>query len=437
MQKLHLRFKKTLWKAIKYFYLMCLLYISNACENNNDPSIETLSSYNIQTVNNDQNARAGEYLKDSIFIRVTNRLSPFDQKGFKVEFQVISGDGTIDQTEVVTRLNGIAGTRWKLGSKSFTQTVRARTYNLKSEIISELTFNAYAIIPNFWSDVVSYPLSQISDLSADTINQKTWMVSLGKIYKRRNNFLDWDVLNNENIVSPRQIKVDNKGVVYTGTWNGELFKSSDGGQSWIKCGNPIPDRIYFFDFWITSDGDLWAAAPEAGTWHSKDGGTSWSKANSGYLNGIYRMKNGWLMAKYGDPYALKKSEDDGLTWSQIQTPGYPYSFYVTHNDNIIITIQGPSVGIYKSTNSGNSFTPVHSVPVSFGTSSFLPQFHKYKEWYYFIVPGYGVLKTEKFEHFETVFDEPLIQGLFMDHTGSLIAKGAMEKSAHTFYYNRE
>ena len=263
------------------------------------------------------------------------------------------------------------------------------------------------------------------------------MVSQNKIFKRGTNFLDWVLINNINITNPRQVRVDKQGTVYIGTWQNELYKSSDRGQTWVKCSNPIPNRIYYYDFWITSDGDLWATAPEAGTWHSGDGGVSWSNAGAGYLSGIYRMKNGWLIAKFGDPFALKKSTDNGLTWTPVQTPGYPYNFYVTQNDEIILTIQGPSVGIYKSNDSGTTFTPVHSVPVSFGTSLIYPQFHKYKSWYYFLVPGYGILKTEKFEQFETIFDEPLVDLLYMDHFGSLVASGAMEKNSHTFYYNRQ
>jgi hypothetical protein len=53
------------------------------------------------------------------------------------------------------------------------------------------------------------------------------------------------------------------------------------------------------------------------------------------------------------------------------------------------------------------------------------------------VPGYGALKTQDFEQFETIFNEPNINGIYVDHTGSIAVKGWLEKLNHTFYYNNE
>jgi len=44
------------------------------------------------------------------------------------------------------------------------------------------------------------------------------------------------------------------------------------------------------------------------------------------------------------------------------------------------------------------------------------------------------LKTLNFETFETFFSEPNINGLYIDHTGSVVAMGWLNKLNRSFFY---
>ncbi|HET6556771.1 MAG TPA: hypothetical protein VFG54_05615 [Prolixibacteraceae bacterium] len=430
-------------KLIRLFLPAAILFMLNySCSKSLDPTVETIENYNFTASWEKEMAVGGEYLVDSIYIQVQNLISPFLLKDFRVEFKVISGGGSVDQPVVLTRQDGVAATRWKLGTQSFSQQMIAKIYSPEGKFLSEIPLSVYGILYNAWNEVDYHPLSQLSDIVADTVTHQSWLISTGKVYKRGANFLDWQQIDEPKLKGVREIEIDKNGVVYIGTWYGELFKSTDHGASWIQCTNPIPDRPYYFYFWITNDGDLWATHYERGLWHSKDGGTTWLNpvnVSGTYFNmsGIFRLKNGWLLSlidENGVKTVVMKSEDDGTTWTQLPTPTFPYSFFVSEKEEIIVCTQGMFAGIHKSTDLGQTYKLVHSVPVTFGSGSKQTYVQKFRSFYYMAVPGFGVLKTLNFEQFETILSEPNVNGLYIDHVGTVVAMGWHEKLNRSFFY---
>jgi photosystem II stability/assembly factor-like uncharacterized protein len=428
-----------------FTFIVLLVLLLLSCNKSSDPSIEVLEEYNFGYSNISSIAVGGEYLQDSLYVDVNNQLSPTEVMNYKVEFEVLSGGGSIDKPIVLTRKDGKASTRWKLGTSSFRQTASSKIFSPDGKFLCAINYNAFGKLYNAWNEVDYYPLSNLSDLAADTVNHLSWMIASGGVYKQGSDFLDWQRLNEPKLNCPREIEIDKNGVVYIDTWNGELYKSTDHGTTWIKCTNPIPDRPYFFYFWITNDGDLWATHYERGLWHSKDGGMTWLNpikvsGTNFHMSGAFRLKNGWLVSQIdltGVKSEIMKSEDDGITWSPLTTPDYPYCYFVTDDDEIIVCTQGMSAGIHKSTDLGKTYKLVHSVPVTFGTGSQQTYFHKFGSDYYMAVPGFGVLKTQNFEQFETFFNEPNINGLYIDHTGNIVVMGWNEKMNRSFFYGRK
>jgi len=438
------RLNNLLLKWVRIPLLVLSVCVINSCNNYPDPSIETLVNYNVSYMNPNPVSIGGEYMKDSIYIQIYNYKSPQDISGFTVEFKVQKGGGSVDQQQVKTRKDGKAATRWKLGTDSFTQIITTRVTDPDGNVLPESQIIAHGILYNAWNEIDYSPLNQLSGMASDTITQQSWMISVGRIYKLETNFLDWQSLSTQPINSPRQIEIDKNGIIYVGTWNGELYKSTNHGQTWIKCTNPIPDRPYYFDLWITNDDDLWATVYGNGLWHSKDGGLTWSNPANGAdkstsISGMYRLKNNWivsLISPTGQGMSVMKSEDEGKTWTALITPNYPYSLFVTKNDVIIVLTQTDG-GIYKSTDLGKTYNRVYSASVAFNTGSPQSYVQKFGPDYYIIIPGYGVLKTKDFDHFETLLTEAYVNGLYLDHTGSVYAKGTLNKLYSTFIYNQK
>jgi hypothetical protein len=424
----------------RFTFIPILIFLVASCKNTGDPAIEVLASYNLNYNQITGISRSGEYLKDSLSVTVHNLLSPANVANYIVEFEVLTGGGTVDHPRLFTRKDGKASTRWKLGKEYFLQTVEAKIYDPEGLLLSKIRFNAYGMLFNAWNEVSFAPLSTVADAAGDTINQASWLISLSKVYKRGSHFLDWQLINEPKLNGAREIEIDKNGVIYIGTWFGELYKSADQGQSWIKCTNPIPNHPYYCYFWITGNGELWATHSDRGTWFSKDGGNTWTNSGTEFITGAYKLKNGSLLSlisPQGISMVLMKSDNDGKTWSTLNTPTYPYCYFVTDNDEIIVCTQGMSVGIHKSTDLGKTYKLVHSVPVTFGTGSQQTYFHKFGSDYYMVVPGYGILKTSNFEQFQTIFNQPNVNGLYLDHAGSLIVTGTLEKRNKTFFNGKE
>jgi photosystem II stability/assembly factor-like uncharacterized protein len=159
------------------------------------------------------------------------------------------------------------------------------------------------------------------------------------------------------------------------------------------------------------------------------------------MNGAYRLKNGWLvsMVNFGLlKMEIMKSEDEGKTWNPISitAPEYPYSVYVTGKDEIIIFTQSIA-GIFKSTDLGKTYRKVFEGSVTFNTSAMQSYVKKFGMDYYIAIPGHGVLQTQDFEKFETLFTEPNIDGLYIDHTGSIAVMGWLDKLNTSFFYGRK
>lgn len=417
-----------------------LFLLINSCTKYVDPTVEMLVNYRFSYTNMNKVSKGGEYLKDSIYVQVQNLISPLNVGGLTVEFKVQKGGGSVDQQKVKTQKNGKAATHWKLGTDSFTQIVTARVTGPDGKLLPESTITAHGILRNAWNEVDLYPLSSLTDLAADTVNHLSWMISSGGVYKRGADFMDWQQINVPKLQSARNIEIDINGVVYIGTWNGELFRSTDHGMSWIKCTNPIPNRPYSFFFWITIDGDLWATVYDSGLWHSRDGGNTWENPANGadkndYIVGISRLKNGSLFSISGTKLLLMRSENNGKTWTSFESPKYLGNLYVTEKQEIIVSDYTTPSNFFLSEDQGKSFRKIHSELVSYANGFLEPNIQKFGSYYYIIVPGTGILKTQNFEQFETILTEPNISGVYLDHTGIIYAKGWRDKQNKTFIYN--
>ncbi len=173
-------------------------------------------------------------------------------------------------------------------------------------------------------------------------------------------------------------RIDNSGTINSivaidsmtlmaGTYNTGTYISTDRGANWTQT-TPVLPNIKAL---VTTVTGIIYAGTENGLYRSPDLGQSWTliyPADTGYL---IRMDNGYLFAgngSYSSDYGLKRSTDNGATWSYVTSfrrPGmgcfakdrYDNLYLGVGTDNSVLHNEF----IYKSTNYGTSWTRIPAV----------------------------------------------------------------------------
>ncbi len=141
--------------------------------------------------------------------------------------------------------------------------------------------------------------------------------------KVNNGLVPPEVLKASRALSVVKIKIDPHAprTVYTATLKG-LFKTTDGGESWQRIGETLPDQ-FFSDLILNpmTPGVVYVAS-RAGVHISRNGGQTWDAANKGLTNLNIRA----LVISQTDPSTLYvgtnraglfRSHNEGRTWDPL------------------------------------------------------------------------------------------------------------------------
>ncbi len=166
------------------------------------------------------------------------------------------------------------------------------------------------------------------------------------------------------------------------TYSYGVLKSTDAGQTFSATGlsfavnNGVRIARILID---PVNPDILIAATNSGIYRTANAGTSWSNVQSGNFYDL-EFKPGDNQTVYASTYlnggttgSVYRSVNNGSTWARI-TNGLPVSDVIRialavseQNPNVVYALAGNATdygykGLYKSTNSGTSFTLVHSSP---------------------------------------------------------------------------
>lgn len=177
----------------------------------------------------------------------------------------------------------------------------------------------------------------------------------------------------------------NPSILYVGTMEGLLFKSLDGGESWVMINNGLKDTLPFLSLTIdpvvtstlyTVQG--WTSTPggiEYAVSKSMDGGATWYDIKGGFpdniwINGtvidpintnrLYAYSDGGDISP-GDGVFL--SMDGGLNWSAVNN-----GLTNTNIQDLAIDPQNPFIlyagtyegGVFKTTDGGQNWSPANN-----------------------------------------------------------------------------
>ena len=196
------------------------------------------------------------------------------------------------------------------------------------------------------------------------------------MYKTINGGQTWDkVLYHSDSVgfSDLELAPDDPNTIYAGAWRAErtpwtivsgsseggIYKSTDGGVTWNKLTNGLPDKLIGkIDFAVSAANpdrvyaNIEASDNQGGLYRSDDRGATWEfvSDNSNLTNRPFYYTNIYANPKnadviYNSALRFLKSTDGGVTWRNISTP---------HGDNHDLWINPNDTSIWIQSNDGGA-----------------------------------------------------------------------------------
>jgi photosystem II stability/assembly factor-like uncharacterized protein len=158
------------------------------------------------------------------------------------------------------------------------------------------------------------------------------------------------------------IDPSNSQTLYAGTWGNWLYKSSDGGTSWLESANGLDGSVVPSLALDPSNPKILYAGTDYGVYKSTNGGTSWAAFSSGL--------NGGVQCVAIDPsnsqtlYAgVFKSTTGGVSWTEFSN-GLPSidmrSLAIDPSNSQTLYAGIYTYGVFKSTNGGTNWTDASS-----------------------------------------------------------------------------
>lgn len=250
---------------------------------------------------------------------------------------------------------------------------------------------------------------RIDDLAVVESNPKSFYVATagGGLFKTVNNGTTFDpVFDTQTTSSIGDVTLapSNPEIVYVGTgeannrqsssWGDGVYRSSDGGKTWQKCGladtmhigrivvHPQnPDVLY-----VAAQGRLWGPNRERGLYKSEDGGKTWAQAlfineDTGVSDVVMdpqnpdtliaaayqRRRTAFSFLGSGPHSGLYKTSDGGKTWKKL-SEGLPtgdtgrigLDIYRKNPRIVYATIENASGGIFRSEDGGETWKKMSS-----------------------------------------------------------------------------
>jgi photosystem II stability/assembly factor-like uncharacterized protein len=412
----------------KLITALFILLVISACEKYPEPGTEQLENFQFYLHGTQQMAQAGNELPEKVGVNVDlNSLYPDKSLKFHTIFEVLEGDGSIQNTRVDADAEGKMLTQWTMGTTQNRQLLKGAIYDQYNKRYGEFNLHALALFQDKENMVEEGLLIGIIDMLADTLRKRTMMLNQGMLWLLKDNFYKWEPKGLPMGVNIRFIDMTRDGTVFAAGWNGKLYKSENWGDNWELWGQPIPGNQHHYHFNITNNDYLWATKKEHGVFCSKDKGLTWlpdttDRVKNTRLGPIYRYKNSYL-ALAGNPLTIIQKHDGDSIWSDMITPEYSISMYVPNDSTIIAQNQG-GFRLHKSVDDGQTYHQVFNPNVSMGGGDDWHLYAKHGNSYFVLAPSNGLWQTTDFENFEQLIHiSTHQQKLFTDHRGTLYVAG--------------
>ena len=179
-------------------------------------------------------------------------------------------------------------------------------------------------------------------------------------------------------VSGIAVDPNNSNIIYILTGDGDaaqtysvgVMKSTNGGVTWNNTGLTWNTTNYVRGYKLAMDpnnSSILYAVTNQGLYKTTNAGSSWTNVKTGNYRDMEIKPNNSNYLYLAGTNAIHRSTNAGSTWSQIQTfSSSRIALAVTPaNGNYVYALAGSGsgfLGLYRSTNSGASFTQMSSSP---------------------------------------------------------------------------
>ena len=208
---------------------------------------------------------------------------------------------------------------------------------------------------------------------------KTWEQVLKVSDRTGGNEVALDVKNPNTLFATMWTALRTPWTIDSGSMEGGLFRSTDGGTTWQKLTKGLPQGVMFGKASVTISGAdskrvyalIEAGGDQGGVYRSEDGGDSWTRVNA---SRTLLQRAFYYLHIFADPvqvdtlYAVNvgasKSTDGGKTWTGLNTPHSDnHDFWINPANNQVL-INGNDGGANVSTNGGQSWSTQDNQPTA-------------------------------------------------------------------------
>lgn len=408
---------------------------STSCSKYPDPSVEVLKSYNFTVIGNEQRSMASSFLTDSIGVRIIDNRTGSPAENVKVKFELTPGNGEVGKTIALTDSSGIASVHWKIGTVSNKQSLLASVIDEDDNVLGTIPILSYAFRKNTWDTVIKGYELNIRDMITDTVHHVTLILS-NSLYRQGDSYFTWetDTAFSNNAYS---IEIDNKLQYYLGTWNGEVYKSTNQGKSWKKATNPIAGYAGYI-LLKTTPGIVWASTNQHTLLCSRDEGLTWKADTVGIpkeerLGEMKQAPNGdlYMLTLNGNLYT---SQDAGKSWKKILSSTIVKNIWISKSGEVFVTSAYGNLSVIRLLDNATKYESIFTVTPSFLSGSSYSFVIDYKNGYLLLMPGNGIYFTTDFKSFSPFWKNADITNFFKDANNVIIAKGDL---INQVYYRNE
>ncbi len=167
----------------------------------------------------------------------------------------------------------------------------------------------------------------------DTLYAGSGGVMGGNLYKSTDGGQSWNIIGSPTLgngVSAIAIDPTNTQTLFAGTgWTSYIYKSEDGGKNWSRQGFQGEGLIRSIMVHQVYPNIVYAGAYGAGFYISQDGGATWQLANNGIMDGTIGMfkidisdTKVYAAASFSDTSAVYTSSPDNISWTIVGGGGF-------------------------------------------------------------------------------------------------------------------